>query len=840
MHQPPHNFPKSLSLKLFGAPQVLRDGRALYGKASQKRRLALLALLACAPSRALSRDRLIGLIWPERDAAQARKLLSESLYVMRKEFGDELLDTASGDIVTLVEGNVSCDVWDFGAAVASGEWERAGALSDAPFLDGVFLDEAEEFERWLDAERNRIARDRQRALEQFAGVAERERRWLDAAQSWLRLLHDEPLSSRFVLCAANALANGGEVPAALQTLSAFEERLRRELEVAPEPEVLELMQRLRDDRPAGPVKPTAARTRSPASPIFVERLGGSASASATAASGEGARLDPAPPLRRRRGAWLAALGLAIAVFGAAWWSTKTVSEASPYDDRRLAVLYFRDGSAEGDLTPVADLITEAVIEQLAGAPAFEVIPVSGVRRFRDGALSLDSIARQLRVGSIVDGSVHRVGERLIVRVRLIDSESDAVVYATSLERGANELFALEDDVAGDLALGIRQRLGRDVRLTQLQRASTNVRAWRLIARGNRERDDAVQLMERRRSPGDSATALRGLRRADSLYEQAAIEDPEWARPSVERGWTALTAARFIEGRARLRLLDTALVEADAIPSRYSETAEVLEVRSALRWGRLKSLPPPFDPSAISSIVADLERVVEREPDRARAWVTLSNIHLMRGDVEQAGNAGRRALEADAYIEDAPTIYRNLIASSLYRQQLDSASAWCARGRRETPTDWWFTECELSIMKYDLAGRPDAPRAWRIVGLLDSMDPPALAASAGHSYAPVYRRLVAAAVSARAGDTARAMAELARQRAAAANDPELQLDMIPDEITLLLLAGKKQAALDRLRWAIERRPLLGGLIARDPILGPLAREVMPADVTPTPRSVPIPR
>jgi tetratricopeptide (TPR) repeat protein len=252
------------------------------------------------------------------------------------------------------------------------------------------------------------------------------------------------------------------------------------------------------------------------------------------------------------------------------------------------------------------------------------------------------------------------------------------------------------------------------------------------------------------------------------------------------------------------------------------------------------LPPPFDLSEISAIVADLERAVEREPDRARAWVTLSNIHLMRGEVERAANAGRRALEVDAYIEDAPAIYRNLIASSLYRQQIDSASAWCARGRREIPTDWWFTECALTIMKYDLAGRPDAARAWSLVSRLDSMDPPALAASAGHSYAPVYRRLVAAAVSARAGDTARAMSELARQRAAAASDPELQLDMIPDEITLLLLTGGKQAALERLRWAIERRPLLGGLIAQDPILGPLAREVVPADGMNNPRSLPIPR
>src|SRR5690606_29313428 len=115
-------------------------------------------------------------------------------------------------------------------------------------------------------------------------------------------------------------------------------------------------------------------------------------------------------------------------------------------------------SVEGDLGPVADLLTEAVIAQLAGSPAFEVVPVSGVRPFRDGSVSLDSVARRLRAGSIIDGSVLRSGERLLVRVRLIDSESDAVLVSFPLERSANDLLALEEDVARELGVRIRQRL----------------------------------------------------------------------------------------------------------------------------------------------------------------------------------------------------------------------------------------------------------------------------------------------------------------------------------------------------------------------------------------------
>ncbi len=807
-----------------------RDGVSLHGKASQKRRLALLALLAGAPSRSASRDRLIGVLWPERDAAQARKLLSESLYVIRKEFGDELLGASTSDVITLNSDALECDYWQFQAAMERGDFSEAAALSDAPLLEGLFLDDAEEFEKWLDGARNRVARDREKALTHIAAEAESAGRWLDASHAWLRLVHDEPLSSRFVMAAAGTLVKAGEAPAALQALSAFEDRLRRDMDVSPEPEVLALMRQLRAERPAAEVRVVTPNSSSTVRPPLVLP-------EARAAT------EQTPERTATRGwqRWVTAAVLVVGlIMAGAWWRSASAPAQPAFDARRLAVLYFRDGSAEQDLAPIADLITESVIEQLAGSSAFEVIPVSGVRPFRDATIGLDSIVQRLRVGSVIEGSVHRAtDERLVVRVRLIDSESGAVVLSSGLERNANELFALEEDVARELAQGIRQRLGRDVRLTQLQRGSNNVRAWRLVARGAREREDAMRLMSQR-SSRDSVAAFRGLRRADSLFEQAQIEDRGWTRPVIERAWTAYAASTLHEGVSRVQLLDTAISEISALIDGKRADAAALHVRGTLRWARLKSLPPPLDMSQVSSVLQELETAVELDSTMARAWSTLSNVYLLRGEVERAESAGRRALAVDAYIEDAPMIYRSLVSTSLYRGVVDSARAWCARGQRDDPLDWWFTECELTIMKYDRSGRADEERAWRLVARLDSLDPPMLAASAGHRYSPVYRRLVAAAISARAGDKARARAELDRQRMLSANDSSLLLDLVPEEITLLLEFGERDAALERLLWAIERRPLLRGVVANDPILQTFVADVQSADGASRATSVPIRR
>ncbi len=810
----------SLKIKLFGAPQVLRDGVSLHGKATQRRRLALLALLATAPSRTLSRDRLVGVIWPERDASQARKLLSEALYVIRRELGESVLDTANGDMVQLNASEIHCDLWQFAQAVEDGDLVTAADLSEAPFLDGVFLDEAEEFERWLEGERRRIAHDRQGALLQLAASAERQGAWIDAAQAWQRLLHDEPLSSRFALGAAQALASGAELPAALQVLSSYEDRLRRELDVAPEPEVLELAQRLRAGRAPG------ERAVPSATPRRIAPSRSSDGAVFMASALERVELPPpqeaaVPTGKRRYGVLFAVLlaGIASGIF----WLRAEAPVSSGYDPRRIAVTYLRDASPEGDLGSVADLVTESVIEQLAGSRTFEVIPVSGVRQLRDGPVGLDSVARRFRVGTVVEGSVLRRGENVVVRVRMIDAETGAVVWSSGTERGLYELFALEDDVASELAIGIRQRIGQEVRLTQLQRESNNVRAWQLVARANREREDVSRLKARRES-STFAAAQDGLRRADSLYRQAQIEDPDWVRPPVERIWTVLSAASWVDGPARLDTLERGLALSDSLAPQFATHPEAVEVRSALRWARLKLMPPPLDTAAIGPIAQDLEAVVGADATRARALATLSNLYFMLGEVERASVMGRRALEADAYIEEAISIYRGLVSAALFSNAADSAAAWCSRGRREYPGEWWFHECQLTVMKYDARSGYDPEEAWRIVAKLDSLDPPALAAEAGHRYAPGYRRLLAAAVSARAGDLTRARAVLQEQRTAAATDSSLALDMIPDEITLLLLFGEREEALDRLRWALSRRPLLSRFVASDPILRTFANDI----------------
>ena len=75
-------------LRLFGSPNLESVDVAVSGGATQRHRIALLALLSLAPGRKLSRDKLIAYLWPDRDADGGRNLLKVSTYVLRSALGD--------------------------------------------------------------------------------------------------------------------------------------------------------------------------------------------------------------------------------------------------------------------------------------------------------------------------------------------------------------------------------------------------------------------------------------------------------------------------------------------------------------------------------------------------------------------------------------------------------------------------------------------------------------------------------------------------------------------------------------------------------------------------------
>jgi DNA-binding SARP family transcriptional activator len=239
-------------LRLLGGLRLETEEAAVTGPATQRKRLALLALLGSAAGW-LSRERLAAFLWPESDSERARHQLASAIYELRRVLGEDVILTMRDELRLNLEV-VSCDVSEFERALGNGQREHAISLYAGPFLDGFFLAETPEFEHWVAAERARLAQEYAQALEELALEKAALNDRLGAVLWWRKLAAHDLLNSRVALGLMRALDAAGDRAGALQHARTHTILLQQELGLEPDPEITALVERLHTT----PAEPRAA------------------------------------------------------------------------------------------------------------------------------------------------------------------------------------------------------------------------------------------------------------------------------------------------------------------------------------------------------------------------------------------------------------------------------------------------------------------------------------------------------------------------------------------------------------------------------------------------------
>ncbi len=404
---------------------------------------------------------------------------------------------------------------------------------------------------------------------------------------------------------------------------------------------------------------------------------------------------------------------------------------------------------------LADGITESLLHELAQIPALTVVSRNATKAYRNGAISLDSLLSSLRVGSLVEGSVSESAGRVRVTVQLIDAATGVHLGSRVLERPSTELFALQDDLTEEVARVLRRQLGDEIRIREERRGATNLEAWRLYRRAEERRDEDWQLWR-----DDAAAGIRSLLEADSLLERAERLDPAWAQPSVARAWNAARLA-WRTGDPPGVAMDSvwaarALRHADRAISLGPEAAAGLEVRGLILAGLAPSASEPE--AAREEAARVLQRAITLDPRAARAWGELASLRVAQGRFPEARQAARRALAADAFLEEAAEVTHTLYFSALQEGPEPEAVEQCNDGRARFPEESEFVVCQLFLLASFPQVEPDVDRAWALVDTLT-----ALVAERTRPAFHAYGSVQVAKVAARAGlpDSARAILRGAR-------------------------------------------------------------------------------
>ncbi len=250
-----------LRLTTFGGLVLQQDGQLHTGPAAQRRRLALLAVIAAAGRRGASREKLLSLLWPDSEPEAARHSLYQALHAIRRSLGSDEVFLGS-TALQLNPDLLTSDVAEFEEAVEQGGHEAAARLYRGAFLDGFRLENAPEFEQWQDAERLRHAREHAAALEALASAASGRGDHPAAARWWRRLAAAEPVSTSAALGLIESLVAAGDRAGALQFAGVHSALVRQHLDTEPDPAVESWIARLR----SGDVPAAAAASPAPARP----------------------------------------------------------------------------------------------------------------------------------------------------------------------------------------------------------------------------------------------------------------------------------------------------------------------------------------------------------------------------------------------------------------------------------------------------------------------------------------------------------------------------------------------------------------------------------------------
>src|SRR5213593_2705660 len=241
-------------LSLTGADR--REATTLLG---QPRRFALLAYLAAATPRGFHRrDSLLALFWPELDQEHARTALRQALRVLRVALGSGAVASRGDEEVGLDFEQVWSEVTAFDAAINAGQTLEAMDLYRGPLLEGFFISDAPEFERWLESERGRLRETASQAARALVEQYE-SRGNLTTAAHWARRSvelapHEEAAVRRLIA----VLDRHGDRVGALEAYETFAHKLSENYAAEPAAETQALVAAVRARAQTAPPVPLPA------------------------------------------------------------------------------------------------------------------------------------------------------------------------------------------------------------------------------------------------------------------------------------------------------------------------------------------------------------------------------------------------------------------------------------------------------------------------------------------------------------------------------------------------------------------------------------------------------
>jgi len=190
-----------------------------------------------------------------------------------------------------------------------------------------------------------------------------------------------------------------------------------------------------------------------------------------------------------------------------------LTKSDALEPRRVAALPLAMLSSDHQDEYFADGLTEEIINTLSSIPGLNVIARTSVMKYKQANKSVSEIGRELKVGTILEGSVRKARSRLRITIQLIDVGSEAPIWAQKYDRELEDVFKIQTDIAERVAEALKVQLLRESKTLIQQKAPEDIEAYVLYLRG--------RYYWSRRTKED-------LEKAIAYFGEAIRKDPDYA------------------------------------------------------------------------------------------------------------------------------------------------------------------------------------------------------------------------------------------------------------------------------------------------------------------------
>ena len=370
--------------------------------------------------------------------------------------------------------------------------------------------------------------------------------------------------------------------------------------------------------------------------------------------------------------WVGAIALAVAAALLAYQSlrpktapTPRQSEAATISSKSIAVLPFENLSDDKSAAYFADGIQDQILTKLASIADLKVISRTSTTKYKSKPEDLTTVSQQLGVANVLEGTVQKAGEKVRINVQLIDARADSHLWAKSYDRDIQDIFAVESEVAQEVADSLKAKLSPAEANTVATAPTKDTAAYDLFLKGEYEERLA-----------ENSLKAESFDQAATWYRLAIARDPGFALAMAHLVQNRMFRHWFVEqmSEAELaeirRMTEQALTLAPNLAGAHIALGQYYYYgyrdyeHASAEFGRTIRLQPNNSQALQFSgyahrrqgqwkqCLAELKKALEQDPRDAALTANLASAYNWLRMWKDAGRTAREALSIDPHVVQA--------------------------------------------------------------------------------------------------------------------------------------------------------------------------------------------